>query len=92
MARRGRSARGDIIDFDLIAIRQQLAESPPSVVVDARRNYIDTKDGITKKDSAVIEPSVSIGTEDLDGNDDPLPVDFVVPTDDNTDAFDLVNG
>lgn len=44
-----RSARGEIINFELIAIKQQLASTPTPVEVDNRRRFIDEKDGIRTK-------------------------------------------
>lgn len=41
-----RSARGNLVDFDLLAIKQQLATSPVPVSVKNRRKFIDEKDGI----------------------------------------------
>lgn len=49
MSKRARSARGEIIDFDLLAIKQQLAVTPVPVGVDQRRKFIDEKDGIKTK-------------------------------------------
>jgi hypothetical protein len=44
-----RSARGDVVNFELIAIKQQLANAPVPVSVDDRRRFIDEKDGIRVK-------------------------------------------
>jgi hypothetical protein len=57
MTRRARSARGDIVDFDLIAIKEQLALKPVPVGVDQRRKFIDEKDGIKTKE--VVAPVAS---------------------------------
>jgi hypothetical protein len=46
MSKTARSARGVIVDFDLLAIKQQLAATPVPVTVDQRRKFIDEKDGI----------------------------------------------
>ena len=46
MARVGRSARGEIVDFEILAIKQALAAKPVSVGVDTRRKFIDAKDGV----------------------------------------------
>jgi hypothetical protein len=48
MSKRARSARGEIVDFDLIAITQALAEAPAPVTVNARRKYIDEKENKNK--------------------------------------------
>lgn len=52
MSKKARSARGDVVDFDLLAIRQQLATVPIPVGVDQRRKFIDEKDGIKTKAAA----------------------------------------
>lgn len=41
-----RSARGDLIDFELLAIKQQLANAPVPKVVEQRKQAIDEKDGV----------------------------------------------
>lgn len=41
-----RSARGDVVNFELIAIKQQLASAPTPKSVEDRRRFIDEKDGI----------------------------------------------
>lgn len=56
MSKKARSARGELVDFDLLAIKQQLATTPASVSVDQRRKFIDEKDGIKTK--TVAAPSI----------------------------------
>lgn len=63
MSKRSRSARGEIVDFDLIAIKQQLATAPSPVEVNARRKFIDTKDGLVKSEESVL--SVDTITSDI---------------------------
>jgi hypothetical protein len=58
MSKVARSARGQQVDFDLIAIRQQLAMAPTSVEVSARRNYIDNKDISRKDNSSPLSPII----------------------------------
>lgn len=41
-----RSARGDVVNFELIAIKQQLASAPVPKQVEDRRRFIDEKDGV----------------------------------------------
>ncbi len=38
-----RSARGAIVDFDLLKIKEQIASAPKPVTVEARENFIDNK-------------------------------------------------
>jgi len=46
MAKIVRSARGELIDFELLAIKQQLAAAPVPKVVEQRKAAIDAKDGV----------------------------------------------
>ena len=41
-----RSARGELIDFELLAIKAQLASAPVPKVVEQRKKAIDEKDGV----------------------------------------------
>ena len=41
-----RSARGELIDFELLAIKQQLANAPVPKIVEQRKQAIDEKDGV----------------------------------------------
>lgn len=41
-----RSARGELIDFELLAIKAQLANAPVPKVVEQRKKAIDEKDGV----------------------------------------------
>jgi hypothetical protein len=49
MSKKTRSARGDLVDFDLLAIKQQLAATPVPVGVNDRRRFIDEKDGFKSR-------------------------------------------
>ena len=40
---RARSARGLIVDFDLLRIREKLASAPRTVQVKERKNYVESK-------------------------------------------------
>ena len=40
---RTRSAKGEMVDFDLLKIRQKLAEQPVTLDVKAREDFIDKK-------------------------------------------------
>lgn len=57
--RKARSARGELVDFDLLAIKKQLATAPIAVGVDERRRFIDEKDGIRTTKAATPEPEAS---------------------------------
>jgi len=45
MPRIVRTARGELVDFDTIVIKQQLAQAPMNVEVARRKEFIDSKEG-----------------------------------------------
>lgn len=45
MPRKVRTARGDIVDFDALILKQQIAEAPMSIEVARRKAFIDNKEG-----------------------------------------------
>jgi hypothetical protein len=57
MAKIARSARGQVVDFDVLAIKQQLASKPVPVGAAARRKFIDEKDGIKRRENYIVAPS-----------------------------------
>lgn len=59
MAKLARSARGEVIDFDVLAIIAAIAKAPVPGVVQARREFIDEKDGVRSRGRQQIltEPS-----------------------------------
>jgi len=64
MAKQARSARGDLVDFDILSIRQALASAPISVGAEERRQFIDTKNGIKPK---VVSGSIQNGLKAMPG-------------------------
>ena len=48
MPRIVRTARGEQIDFDVIILKQQLAQAPMNVEVARRKEFIDSKEGKTR--------------------------------------------
>lgn len=64
MSRQARSARGEIVNFDLLSIKQQLATLPVPVGVDQRRKFVDEKDGVkTKAAPAPLPSALSLASE-----------------------------
>lgn len=59
--RMARSARGEIVDFDLIAIKQSIASAPKPVVVEQRETYVDIQAG--KRLRRSIKPKIKPTTE-----------------------------
>lgn len=45
MPRTVRTARGEMIDFDAIVIKQQIASAPMNIDVARRKEFIDSKEG-----------------------------------------------
>lgn len=43
MAKPVRSAKGELVDFDLLKIKQQMSATPKSAPVQARENFIDQR-------------------------------------------------
>lgn len=60
MARRARSARGEVVDFDLISIKAQIEGAPKMIEVSNRREYIDNKEGGNKKRKLIPAPAAAI--------------------------------
>lgn len=60
-----RSARGTIVDFDIMKIKQQLAANPVQVGTEERRRFIDTKDGIKPKPIVETIPEIPAGLKDI---------------------------
>lgn len=60
MSKKARSARGDLVDFDLLAIKQQLATLPVPVGVNQRRKFIDEKNGIKTRSVAEVPSALSL--------------------------------
>jgi hypothetical protein len=56
-----RSARGEVVNFELIAIKQQLAAAPVPVSVDERRRFIDEKDGVRTKQPVENVDALAVG-------------------------------
>ena len=55
MGKFARSARGAVVNFDELEIKQALKSVPPPVSVDQRRQFINDKDGISAKKAALIQ-------------------------------------
>lgn len=70
MARITTSARGEKVDFDLLAIQQALASAPRPIQVDTRQRFIEEKEGIKAKpvanaikDLPAVNPALMMGIE-----------------------------
>ncbi len=43
MSKQVRSARGQVVDFDLLRIKEQMSSAPKTTTVQAREDFIDQK-------------------------------------------------
>ncbi len=61
MANLVKSARGSLVDFDLMKIKQQMADAPTTTNVAARQNFIDNKlkRRLKKQTQEVVDSTVS---------------------------------
>lgn len=75
MAKVGRSARGEIIDFDMLAIQQALADAPAPVSVQARRDFIEEKT-ITRVRPGMVAPGNIIETTEIPEEDSEALIDY----------------
>lgn len=71
MTKKARSARGDLVDFDLLAIKQQLATTPVPVSVNQRRRFIDEKDGVKTRENFIVSPQ-----QHAQSSSEPSPLDI----------------
>lgn len=49
MGRMVRTAKGDLVDFDAIMIKQQLAEAPMNIEVARRKNLIEDREDVGRR-------------------------------------------
>lgn len=79
------SARGEVVDFDLLMIKQQLAAAPQNIEVARRQDFIDSKEqGKSSRKKPVIEenqplpvvkPVVTASSDDFENSNGEIPVD-----------------
>ena len=78
MAKRVRSAKGEVIDFDVLMIKAQLAAKPLMVDVQQRREFVDSKEN-GKSINESIEAAMDV-REDFIATNDNEDNFFVDPT------------
>lgn len=49
MPRIVRTARGELVDFDMVIVKQQISEAPMNIEVQRRKEFIDNKEGRSRK-------------------------------------------
>jgi len=61
MPRTVRTARGEVVDFDMIVIKNQLAQAPMNIEVQKRKDFIDSKEGKARQRQTppVVSPVVT---------------------------------
>ncbi len=70
MARKVRSAKGEMVDFDLLKIKEQIASAPPTTDVQARQNFVDKR---LRRRVKKAQPVEQVAKQELD-------VDPTLPT------------
>lgn len=67
------SARGEVVDFDMHLIKQQLATAPMTVDVEKRKTFIESKEVRKKPDAApeVEAPAAMPAPADFEPEDAP---------------------
>lgn len=63
MAQPVRSARGDFVDFELLAIKAQLAAKPVPKPVVQRREAIEEREGVKTLPSPAVNELLQLATE-----------------------------
>lgn len=63
MAKRVRSAKGVVVDFDLIAIKEQMAAAPAPLDVKKRQDFIDRRMRRRLKKKPAIRPGTVAAVE-----------------------------
>lgn len=74
MSRGVKSARGVLVDFDLLKIKQQMASAPKTTDVQAREDFIDQKFKRRLKRMTLDVKQAAAGTQEA-ADLDPLPDD-----------------
>lgn len=80
MGKKVRSSKGEMVDFDLLKIKQQIGSAPPSADVRARQNFIEKR--LRRRVKKVEAPAPKIKNAD---GDSPL----VSPKMPSTEDFDV---
>lgn len=58
-----RSARGDFVDFELLAIKAQLASTPVPKQVEERRAAIEEREGTKPQESAAVNELLKVAQD-----------------------------
>ena len=58
-----RTARGELVDFDALKIKQQLAQAPMNVEVARRKEFIDSKEG--KRAAVLADQATPTAVEEI---------------------------
>jgi hypothetical protein len=80
------SARGEVVDFDLLMIKQQLAAAPSNIEVARRQEFIDNKE---KGKSTKVQPQKPV--EENQPLHTKTPEVVTVPTSVKVDDFENTN-
>lgn len=61
MAKKVRSARGELVDFDLLKIKEQIANQPPPQDVRARQDFIEKR--LRRRLKKTLPPAPAVQTK-----------------------------
>lgn len=75
MPRTVRTARGVLIDFDTIVIKQQLAQAPMNIEVARRKEFIDSKEGKARGSKTEAAPVIEEVVAPVIDAEAPAPVE-----------------
>jgi len=73
MPKKVRSARGEIVDFDLMKVKEQIEAAPEPTSVQARQDFIDQK--MRRRLKKVKRKLDSVPKRKVDANGNPVEVD-----------------
>lgn len=60
MGRKVRTARGEVVDFDLLRIKEQISSTPPPIDVKQRQDFVEKRLRRRLKKTAAVLPEVSV--------------------------------
>ena len=78
MPRMVRTGRGEMVDFDAILIKQQLAQAPMNIEVARRKEFIDAKEGKPRGQKSTTIEEDQNSQEPLRSNVEQAPIDFEI--------------
>jgi hypothetical protein len=85
MPRIVRTARGELVDFDAILIKQQIAQAPMNIEVARRKEFIDSKEGKPRGQKSLADEAVDnnlfVSNDPVRSMEEQPPVNFTPSND-----------